>query len=198
MWPNTFEIVTALTLTVIGIILLLYFIVLKRKGWLTDESSPEISYLCPNPECRKMFEKPTALTDLSVRPPHGYLACPHCGRCLETTSMEVSEESKRDYEPLPLNEAPLQVENLQVIGEESEPRKSDETKTPKEQTASKFTSKPEVTPKKCEETPFKNPQACSHFFGYVRTLPKNLPVPDECLQCPRLVNCLTAIHKAKT
>jgi len=38
MFPYTFETVTAITLTVIGIILALYFIVLKRKGWLREDS----------------------------------------------------------------------------------------------------------------------------------------------------------------
>ena len=191
MWPNTFEIVTALTLTVIGAILLLYFIVLKRKGWLTDESSTETFYLCPNPECKKVFEKPVQLTDLSTRPPRGYLACPHCGGDLDTTSMGVSK-SKKDHEPLPLKEAQLRTENLPVITENSELETSDEAKIPKKQTAPKSTSKPKVKTKKYEETIFKTPQTCSHFFGYVRTVPKDLPVPDECLQCPKLVECVRA------
>lgn len=32
---------------------------------------------------------------------------------------------------------------------------------------------------------------CSHHFGYLRTVPKNTPLPDECLGCPRIVKCLT-------
>jgi len=32
---------------------------------------------------------------------------------------------------------------------------------------------------------------CSHFFGYVKTLPKNTPIPDECLWCPSIVDCLS-------
>jgi hypothetical protein len=33
--------------------------------------------------------------------------------------------------------------------------------------------------------------ACSHHFGYLRTLPKNTSLPDECLGCPNIIECLT-------
>jgi len=36
---------------------------------------------------------------------------------------------------------------------------------------------------------------CLHQFGYLRTLPKNAPIPDECFGCPKIVECLV---KAKT
>jgi hypothetical protein len=45
---------------------------------------------------------------------------------------------------------------------------------------------------KGSQTPSKK---CSHFFGYVKTLPKNTPIPDECLWCPSIVDCLS--HEAK-
>jgi len=31
---------------------------------------------------------------------------------------------------------------------------------------------------------------CLHQFGYLRTLPKNAPIPDECFGCPKIVECL--------
>ncbi len=31
---------------------------------------------------------------------------------------------------------------------------------------------------------------CPHYFGYLKKLPKNLPIPDECLGCLRIVECL--------
>jgi len=36
---------------------------------------------------------------------------------------------------------------------------------------------------------------CLHQFGYLRTLPKNTPIPDECFGCTKIVECLV---KAKT
>jgi len=33
-------------------------------------------------------------------------------------------------------------------------------------------------------------QKCAHHFGYLRNLPRNTPVPDECFGCPRVMRCL--------
>jgi len=30
---------------------------------------------------------------------------------------------------------------------------------------------------------------CAHYFGYLRTLPKNAPIPDECFGCTRIMEC---------
>jgi hypothetical protein len=30
---------------------------------------------------------------------------------------------------------------------------------------------------------------CSHQFGYLRTLPINAPLPEECLSCDKLIKC---------
>jgi hypothetical protein len=31
---------------------------------------------------------------------------------------------------------------------------------------------------------------CAHFFGYLKKRPKDAPVPDGCLTCARMVECL--------
>jgi hypothetical protein len=50
--------------------------------------------------------------------------------------------------------------------------------------------KPEktVTPAKIESVPSRGD--CLHQFGYLRTLPKNAPIPDECFGCAKIVECL--------
>jgi len=30
---------------------------------------------------------------------------------------------------------------------------------------------------------------CPHRFGYLKTLPEDAPIPDECLTCPRMIRC---------
>lgn len=32
---------------------------------------------------------------------------------------------------------------------------------------------------------------CPHKFGYLRSLRKNAPIPDECFGCPQMLECLT-------
>jgi DNA-directed RNA polymerase subunit RPC12/RpoP len=31
---------------------------------------------------------------------------------------------------------------------------------------------------------------CTHFLGYLKKRPKNTPIPDECLTCGKMVECL--------
>ncbi|MDW8040172.1 MAG: hypothetical protein RMJ03_01945 [Nitrososphaerota archaeon] len=32
---------------------------------------------------------------------------------------------------------------------------------------------------------------CPHFFGFLKKRHKNMPIPDECLTCNRMIECLT-------
>jgi hypothetical protein len=38
--------------------------------------------------------------------------------------------------------------------------------------------------------PQMRPASCVHFFGYLRKIPKNASMPDECFGCPKMVECL--------
>jgi len=33
-------------------------------------------------------------------------------------------------------------------------------------------------------------QECVHHFGYLKDLPKNTPVPEECFGCKKILRCL--------
>jgi hypothetical protein len=33
-------------------------------------------------------------------------------------------------------------------------------------------------------------QECAHEFGYLKDMPKNTPVPDECFGCPNVLRCM--------
>jgi len=35
-----------------------------------------------------------------------------------------------------------------------------------------------------------NPPNCLHYFGYLRFLPKTDSIPDECLSCQKVIECL--------
>ena len=35
---------------------------------------------------------------------------------------------------------------------------------------------------------------CPHRFGYLKKLDKNAPIPDECLSCPRIMECFGYIE----
>lgn len=36
---------------------------------------------------------------------------------------------------------------------------------------------------------------CKHRFGYLRTLPKNASIPDECLSCDRIIECKHSLEE---
>jgi hypothetical protein len=255
MFPYTFEAVTAITITVLGIIITLYIIVLKRKGWLKEETSPESFYLCPNPKCKKIFQKPMKLTVLSETPPREHLACPHCGVILPALPFSPQKKSKLAVEmPLSREKPKITIEDLlarekyskfseepmaptgdrgtgtsfnsteiptdSTAVEPTKPATSIESTTVKEdhvevmekpkpleelheykalqQLKAKppLTEKVEVSESSKEELPMapsKNtegkPSECPHYFGYLRAVPKNSAMPEECFCCPKIMDC---------
>ena len=36
---------------------------------------------------------------------------------------------------------------------------------------------------------FDSPAKCAHFFGYLHAFPVDAPLPDECLICPKVLQC---------
>lgn len=36
---------------------------------------------------------------------------------------------------------------------------------------------------------FDSPAKCVHYFGFLDTLPKDDAIPDECLVCPKILQC---------
>ena len=49
-----------------------------------------------------------------------------------------------------------------------------------------FSEEPLKSPQNVEEVPSK----CPHHFGYLKERPKNAPIPDECLTCKKMVQCI--------
>jgi hypothetical protein len=41
-----------------------------------------------------------------------------------------------------------------------------------------------------------NTESCTHFFGYLKKREKQIPMPEECLTCVKMVECL--FHDAKS
>ena len=58
--------------------------------------------------------------------------------------------------------------------------------------APKTRKKDMIVEKKTPETKQskKSRPICLHSFGYLRTLPKNASLPDECLGCSQIIECL--------
>ncbi len=67
---------------------------------------------------------------------------------------------------------------LDVDAENAQPQKEEEKKE---------IEKPLVKP---AETGGKGPSACSRHFGYLANRPKDAPIPQECLVCSKIMNCI--------
>ena len=108
-----------------------------------------------------------------------------------TTETESSiEEQKRPEKPVVLKEASKPEVFVKIV---EEPPKLIETPTTKPVKPTKITkpTKSAKTPESEKETlPPTRPSECPHFFGYLRKFPKNLAIPDECLGCLRIMECL--------
>jgi len=59
-------------------------------------------------------------------------------------------------------------------------------------TESKEIPKQEKTMPVAKTGPASSKRDCFHHFGYLRTFPKNSPIPDECFGCEKIVDCLVA------
>jgi len=33
--------------------------------------------------------------------------------------------------------------------------------------------------------------ACAHHLGYLKRRPKNTPIPEECLTCTKMIDCMS-------
>jgi hypothetical protein len=216
------DLLTLLTISGILAILAIYVIVVYKKGWLKRESKADQAYyLCPSQKCRRVFKKPVWLTDLSHTPPESYQACPHCGMKVQATMHSALTTPTPEHTKSPLGtseigsprsrlhfarretpqnkpesnpESKLDLATDNAVGRP----KSEGKQAPKPlfhfpQTQEEAQKLPEP-PKRTEvKSPAESQRKCSHFFGYVKTLPKNTPIPDECLWCPSIVDCLS--HK---
>jgi len=92
------------------------------------------------------------------------------------------EEQERPERPVAPVEKPEPTISVEIPETQEEPPEHIETSTPTTEEA----MKPTKTPKRTKETP----PECPHYFGYLKKLPKNLPIPDECLGCLRIMECL--------
>jgi len=133
---------------------------------------------CPNPKCHREIEEPILLNNLSETPAEQYYACPYCLIKLDTET-ENEEDIIEESAPSP----PLHPSLERVLDAISaKPQKGREDK---EEVLVKPSKEEEKGPKGEE-----SPKECSHHFGYLAHRPKDAPIPQECLTCQKIVDCM--------
>jgi hypothetical protein len=101
--------------------------------------------------------------------------------------VEASETREKLFVPVGNREVPEEPEVQIETGEVPEIPKMPEEPVesfefPKAEEETLAAKPPKVSPKSSSE--------CPHYFGYLKKLPKNVPIPDECLGCVRIMECL--------
>jgi hypothetical protein len=188
--PSAVGIVTAITIILIGAIVTVYLSILKRNGWIGNTSN----YRCPNPQCRKIFQTPMKVKDLSKKS-EAHLACPECGFDLgllnAEKSLEIAIESKQELKKESVSkpiekQVPVTKDTVKEVNALENPSITIE---PKQNTSPQKINKKSI-PKQKEADPKKDrPAGCNYHFGYLGSLPKGTETPDECYSCTRLIEC---------
>ena len=144
---------------------------------MTNESGIVI---CPNPKCHKKIKQPILLNNLSTTPAEQYHACPHCFIKLDAEA-ENEENITQKSTPIPPPAHPFLEKVLDAISAQPQKEKKEEKKK----------EKPPVKPPEKKE---EGPSGCPHHFGYLTSRPKDAPIPQECLTCPKIVDCMLKLR----
>lgn len=121
----------------------------------------ESLHVCGYERCGKSFASPLRLTDLSRKPrSETYYACPYCFSRMDECDHDVSDE-------------------LQLIRKSGYDEETDES--------------PRKNVKSAVQKELGNETVavqCPHQMGYLRTRSKDQAVPDTCLTCPKILQCM--------
>jgi hypothetical protein len=138
--------------------------------------------ICPNPKCGKEIEEPILLTNLSVTPEEQYDACPHCFTKLEPKAMVSQDEVTEIAE---VTEKPVQAPSGNGIVEKAKGSTSQVLK----KVEGLILGSNGTREKEREHS------GCPEAFGYLANRPKDVPIPQECLLCPKIVDCMLKVEK---
>ncbi len=119
------------------------------------------------------------MSNLSLTPAEQYYACPHC--FLKLTEDVENEESVTEESTHSPPVHPSLEKVLDAIS--AQPQKEKETK--------------EDTAAKTEEAEGEGLSGCSYNFGYLANRPRDSPIPQECLTCQRIVDCMLRLGAAR-
>jgi len=130
-------------------------------------------------KCGREFSEALLATNYSAEPAETYYACPYClSRVNIETAEALSEEEQEDL---------TQVEKIEPI----EPA---ETVEPPKETAELKVAEEAVEEIKEEAEEKKagpaGPTGCPYYLGYLKEKGKDKPIPEKCLTCPKMLECL--------
>ena len=141
--------------------------------------------VCPNPKCGREIEETILLTNLSVTPEEQYDACPHCFTKLEPKPMVSQDEITEIAEVMQVAEEPVQA----PLGNGILEKTKDSTSQVLKKVEGLILDSNGTREKEREIS------GCPEAFGYLANRPKDAPILQECLLCPKIVDCMLKVEK---
>ncbi len=118
-------------------------------------------FTCPNASCGKVFSKPLKALNLQQDPDGPFDACPYC-----LTEINVDDmPAVTPEEPETSEEEEAEAEPEFEVEEKASP-------------AEKHIEVPEA------------PSGCQHHMGYLSERSSKEQIPDECMMCKDIVQCM--------
>ncbi|UCH31084.1 MAG: hypothetical protein JSV05_06125 [Candidatus Bathyarchaeota archaeon] len=121
---------------------------------------------CPYSGCGQVFEQPVMVTDHSKLPRETYYACPHCMLRLKLSLNDAGGSDLKHVQAKAMSDFEGFIAEFNVSRKNS-------------RLGEAVSSVQATRPSK----------SCRHFLGYLRCLPLNAAIPDECAVCSNLVQC---------
>jgi len=131
---------------------------------LTSLKSEDL--VCPYTKCGQPFKQPVMVTDCSKLPRETYYACPHCMLRLELLFEGSGKDNLGHVQAKAIDGEGTLISQLEVKD--------------KHRRLGEAVSNPQAT---------RPSKSCRHFLGYLRSLPREFDIPDECTVCPNIMQC---------
>ena len=106
------------------------------------------------------------------------IICPNplCGKTFTNTIKVENMKSNTVYEACPYCLTEITVEKLASMGKRKVLKEKGKTKKEK--------------PKDVQTVPVAEEKKCKHYFGYLSKRSAKKEIPDECIVCERIVQCM--------
>ena len=150
--------------------------------------------VCPNPNCRREIKEPILLTIRSVTPPKEYEACPFCFAELEQGPVKKKEipEPTIEKEKIEPKKTVAYTPVKPVLEKEktSGPKLLKKVKSLIPGNGEPKKEEPKASTDKPKEKTESDSSGCPESFGYLANRDKDVPIPQTCLSCPKMVDCM--------
>lgn len=192
MIPHQFEIVTATTVILVGIILSVYLFLLKQNGWIGGNSEQTTQIPISDKPLLKTVENKTSLfikaKEVAGSKPEPSAFIPSSKKPLGEVMLQSKTEFKAKYSTPKMPQKQIFTANTynknHTIAKTVSPAVKIEEKEESQRIKHVSIIKQENLDVKKE-----NPEGCKNFVGYLKGHSKNKPLPDECFVCSKLIGC---------